>query len=83
MTVIRARCFSVWLNVKSSGKKAGLLRVAVVCQVSSATVSPSSQAGSSRVSLQYTVTLLLSALPTVALIVLGAPISINFHRIIL
>ena len=44
MTVIRARCFSVGLNVKSYGKKAGLLRVAVVCHVSSATVSLSSRA---------------------------------------
>ena len=44
MTVIRARCFSVGLNVKSYGKKAGLLRVAVVCHVSSATVSISSRA---------------------------------------
>ena len=38
MTVIRARCFSVGLNVKSYGKKAGLLRVAVVCHVSSASI---------------------------------------------
>ena len=44
MTVIRARCFSVGLNVKSYGKKTGLLRVAVVCHVSSATVFVSSRA---------------------------------------